>query len=416
MKRIETLPVISNLARACRLIALLLGGPAALHAGFPDGSNGDHDGGGDAAAAHGMSACHGHVDIDLYWDGGRWVIGLKTDAAIHSVDDLFLYLSDKPHVAGNPTVSGARRVQPASASFNFTGVAAGQPIWMADQGTPGIRDVFPGFNSDQGEAYLANHLPADSRLLQARPWIRASLVDYVAPHGRNAHFSMWNSTTGKPPTVWMSTLTDVPDDSYYFAGGTHAHLFWGFGSQGIHKVRLRASSLQTDGTPTGFSEPFTITFAVGTVAYWQASWFDTQELEDPDQSSLAADPDGDGLNNLIEYAFGTNPRRAGAIPHADGLGLPRMIVEKIDGGHFQTLIHPRRRAGLRYIPETYQALFADSPDGPWSDAAVVTEVRDFPPSQASLNDDWELVLHRHPVSSGGTRGFGRVRVIAGDGF
>ena len=363
-----------------------------------------------------MTACHDHVDIDLYWDGGQWVADLKTDAGRFAVDDLFLYLSDKPHVANNPANSGARRTQPTNPDYDFTGVPDGESLWIADQGTPGIGDVFPGFNSEQGDAYLANHQPADSRISVARPWIRISLVDYLPPYGRSSHFSMWNTTSGRPPTVWMSTMTETPDDSYYFSGGTHAHLFWGFGAQGIHQVRLRASSVQSDGTPTGYSEPFTVTFAVGTVAYWQASWFDAVELEDPERSSLSADPDDDGFNNLMEYAFGTNPRRPGAVPLADGLGLPSMTLETIDGQLWQTLTYPRRRAGARLVPEIYRPLFGDSPNGPWSDTAVTTQVYEFPASQAELNIDWELVVSRRPAPAGRESGFGRVAVRAGDGF
>ena len=43
---------------------------------------------------------------------------------------------------------------------------------------------------------------------------------------------------------------------------------------------------------------------------WRARQFSIAELSDPDVSADTADPDGDGLANLLEYAQGTDPRVA----------------------------------------------------------------------------------------------------------
>lgn len=47
---------------------------------------------------------------------------------------------------------------------------------------------------------------------------------------------------------------------------------------------------------------------------WRLSAFNSEQLSDPDVSGWGADPDDDGLSNIDEYAFDTNPLVANHIP------------------------------------------------------------------------------------------------------
>lgn len=384
-----------------------------------------------APMAHsGLISIGGHVDIRNHYENGAWNVALRTSDftsdptnspdGVFAPTAAFLALSDKPYSSTNPAESGARALRPASGSFDFIGAEPGAPVWRAVQGTPGIGEAWPGFDNDQAAGTFGSYIPNDSRVPQgnARPYIRISLVDYQPPHGKASHFSMWNSTSGQPPTIWMSTFDSSVENSYYYAAGTHTHMWWGFTATGIHRVTLQASAFLGPGetNPTASGDPFTVIFAAGTVARWQARWFDAAELDNPAISDLFADADRDGLSNFLEYAFGTHPRSGAAVPLADGLGLPSFSLVEESGTLYQTLVYPRRRAGLRFDPEIYQPLFAESPAGPWSDAGVTTTAADFPPAQAALNAEWELVTSRRPVPSGATTGFGRVAVTPGDGL
>jgi surface-anchored protein len=361
-----------------------------------------------------------HVDIRCEFVDGEWFFGLDTDSESFSPTEAFLPLSDKAYVNGNPAISGARHSQPASAAFAFTGATVGQPIWNAVQGLPGIGEAWPGIRNDQAEGTFGAYIPSDTRVSQgtARPWIRLTLVDYQPPHGTTSHFSMWNTTSGQPPTVWMSTFDTTVEDSYYFSAGSHAHAAFGFTAQGIHRVTFEASAFLGPGAtnPTGPSEPFTLIFAVGTTARWQGESFDAAQLADPEISALAADPDGDGLRNILEYAFGTEPLRGGAIPVAEGLGMPVFSLVDEGGTLHQTVTYPRRRADTRLLPEIYQPLFSDTLDGTWTSAEVITTIEDFPVEQAGLNAVWEKVTSRRPVPEGATKGFTRIGITAGDGY
>lgn len=361
-----------------------------------------------------------HVDIRCQFVNNEWECVLKTDSEVFDPQTAFLPLADKIYVNGSPGISGARHSQPANAAFDFTGAADGEPIWLAVQGTPGLGEAWPGLRNDQPAGTFGAYIPQDTRVPQgaARPWIRLSLVDYQPPHGTTSHFSMWNTATGAPPTVWMSTFDTEVENSYYYAAGSHTHVSFGFTAQGIHRVTLQASAFLGPGAtnPTDPSEPFTLTFAVGTTARWQGESFDAAQLDDPEISSLTADPDSDGLPNLLEYAFGTDPIKGGAIPTADGLGMPVFSLVNEGGTLHQTLTYPRRRAGSRLLPEIYQPWFADTLDGSWTAAGVTTTAANFPPEQAGLNAVWEKVTSRRPVPEGRAKGFARIGVTAGDGF
>lgn len=374
-----------------------------------------------SGVAHaGLEALGEHVDIRCHFSAGEWDCIVKTDGASYEPSAAFLPLADKPYVNGNPAIAGARHTQPASTAFSFTGATAGQPLWIAVQGTPGIGEAWPGFRNDQAEGTFGSYIPSDPRVPQgtARPWIRIQLVDYQPPHGTTSHFSLWNTVSGQPPTVWMSTFNAAVENSYYYSAGSHTHAAFGFTAQGIHRVTFQASAFLGPGAtnPTGTSEPFTLIFAVGTTARWRGESFDAVQLADPEISALAADPDGDGLRNILEYAFGTEPLRGGAIPVAEGLGMPVFSLVDEGGTLHQTVTYPRRRAGSRLLPEIYQPLFSDTLDGTWTSAEVITTTEDFPAEQAGLNAVWEKVTSRRPVPEGATKGFARIGITAGDGL
>jgi len=361
-----------------------------------------------------------HVDIRCHFTDGEWNCILKTDSDSFEPSSAFLPLADKAYVNGSPALSGARHTQPGSTSFAFTGAQPGDQIWIAVQGTPGIGEAWPGARNDQPDGTFGAYIPADTRLSQAtaRPWIRLTLVDYQPPHGIASHFSLWNTTTGQPPTVWMSTFDTAVENSYYYAAGSHTHAAFGFTAQGIHRVTLQASAFLGPGAtnPTGPSEPFTLIFAVGTTARWQGESFGAAQLADPAVSSLAADPDTDGIPNVLEYAFGTEPLQGGPIPTTEGLGMPVFSLVNEGGTLYQTLTYPRRRAGSRLLPEVYQPWFSENLDGGWSAVGVTTTANNFPPEQNALNALWEKVTSRRPVPGGAAKGFARIGITAGDGF
>jgi len=87
-----------------------------------------------------------------------------------------------------------------------------------------------------------------------------------------------------------------------------------------------------------------------TFASYQQQYFSAAELADPTISGQTADPDGDGLNNLEEYAFGLNPRQPDA---ASAL----QTMDTSSGYLTLTFIRRHDVGDLNYIVEVSDDLF-----------------------------------------------------------
>jgi surface-anchored protein len=300
-------------------------------------------------------------------------------------------------------------------------VVPGEAIWIAPQ-IQQPQQCWPGFNNYQATGTFGAYQETDARLSAAdraiaQPWIKISLEGVIYQGSGSGKFSLWQEDSSGTPTVWFSNNDAAHPDTYLFQAGSHKHLNWGFGSPGIYRIRMSASAYQGPGqsNPTPPSGVFTVTYAVGVFAQWQAEHFSPSQLENALICGPAADPDKDGLRNLTEYAFGTLPMVGGPKPAQPGLGLPSFSLV-VDGGTiYQTLTYPRRKELERLMPEIYQAHFAQSPAGPWSDASVSTQATTFPPAQAALDAEWELVTSRRAAPAGQRTGFGRLAVLPGDG-
>jgi len=111
----------------------------------------------------------------------------------------------------------------------------------------------------------------------------------------------------------------------------------------------------------------------------------------------SADPDGDGLANLMEYALGTHPLQRQLQPLAHSL-------QSISGSRYATLTLPKNpeATGIQYFVE----VSSDLSPGSWSShPQIAVEILQSTSTQLVVRD-------RTPVSSSGRR-FIRLRVVAG---
>jgi hypothetical protein len=81
---------------------------------------------------------------------------------------------------------------------------------------------------------------------------------------------------------------------------------------------------------------------------WRARYFTAAELADASISGDGADPDADGIPNLVEFAFNLNPR---AASHP---GLPRAFLQNISGQDYLHVQYIQRGepAGVQYLLQT----------------------------------------------------------------
>ena len=157
---------------------------------------------------------------------------------------------------------------------------------------------------------------------------------------------------------------------------------------GTYSLRLRAddSSAVTfkDLTFTGFTSPYEL---------WQSQQFaGTSGITDPN-AAMTQDPDHDGMNNLMEYALGTNPNSATQNPIT-------VDNENISSQNYLRLSATKNPAAtdMQFIVEATSTL--GDPQS-WSSAGLVTEV----------NTSTQLVVRDSVPVTSGTQRFMRVRVV-----
>ena len=102
-------------------------------------------------------------------------------------------------------------------------------------------------------------------------------------------------------------------------------------------------------------------------AAWQGTHFTAEELSNASVATAGADPDGDGLPNLAEYAFGHDPNVA------DGNPIYNLTIETVGETNYLYLVHHRHHY-LSGVDLTYQ-ISTNMTD--WDDVApqVVTNMQ-----------------------------------------
>ncbi len=80
---------------------------------------------------------------------------------------------------------------------------------------------------------------------------------------------------------------------------------------------------------------------------WQLGHFASTELTNPAVSGDLADPDGDGITNLMEYALNLDPKQAQVS------GLPTVGKTTVSGNQYLTLTYTQRTdtTGITYLPQ-----------------------------------------------------------------
>jgi surface-anchored protein len=291
--------------------------------------------------------------------------------------------------------AGDRLVQPTNPVFAFTGAAVGAPLWNLPQTSRGY--TWPGFDNNQTPNTFLSYNNTDARVNATARWLRIALqsVEYSGESPTTPHFSLWTNGSFGSTLVWMATSDGISSqDAYFTTEGSHSHLNWGFTALGIYRVTFRGSAfLASNGLPTE-SGDHAVTFAVGTLATWRATHFAGLGLFDETVGTPTADPDGDGLSNLQEYAFNTHPLSVSGTPYTS-------VLEQVAGVKRFSVEFLRRKAStnpqITYIPEFSSTLVP----GDWQATGTATVT--------PVDATWERVKVTDSLPVDGRR-FARVRI------
>lgn len=119
---------------------------------------------------------------------------------------------------------------------------------------------------------------------------------------------------------------------------------------------------------------------------WNTNYFSEAEKDDPELSGPTADPDGDGIPNLLEYALGLHPRQ----PSQEG--LPVMVAD--ENFLFLTYRKAPSKPDIGWQVETSQGLDVWTPIG-----------------DTLLGNDGPVEIRQAAVPLTGERAFLRLKII-----
>jgi len=343
----------------------------------------------------------GHIDLRFCYLAGEWEIGVNLEEeGLVPADEIALGAVDRLFP------NGSRTVRPASASWNFTGVAAAQPLYIFPPNS--WAGVWPGFSSCSGS--FAAWPQTDPRVTGggapvSGPWVGFHLKAVRYRGLGSGQFASWNTNFAGVPTIWMSTADGgiTAQDTFWLGSGGHAHTSTGFSSTGLYAVTLDASGYLGAGQTNPVRSPErTFHYAVGTYWLWLATHFAGSEWFQPDISGESADPDWDGADNLTEYAHGLNPNKPDTGPLTDGTaaGMPA-IIRHADGT--REFLFRRRRATT--APQTISEVLTS----PALDVGAWTVVPLNAATVTAVDATWESVRVPLGSLSNSTRGFYTLR-------
>ena len=128
-------------------------------------------------------------------------------------------------------------------------------------------------------------------------------------------------------------------------------------------------------------------------AAWQSAYFTPDQIADDTVGGPNADPDGDGVSNLLEFAFNLDPTfpEPAVMTAGTGLrGLPLIRLEQIDASDRRLTVEFVRRTAGSGAGLTYATQFTSDLQAGWQTGG--TE------SVTAINERWERVKVTDTVS------------------
>lgn len=226
--------------------------------------------------------------------------------------------------------TNARRTVPANPDFAFLG-PAGAPVWIL----PKTQDI------------LRPYLGVSAEDISSSDFDNPTRLELVAVDGPGTFFAY--DVIGSTPTIKMAgTNSGVSSTQHTIETlvGSHGHYNWAFTTNGLYRLTFRAV-----GSPAGtgtnlIGRDVTMAFQILPLRPWE-NWISTNWLPatGTNLTGPTADPDGDSIQNVMEYALHLDPNTPNAT------GLPRASLVTTNGLTFGALTYTRVKAATDLVYE-----------------------------------------------------------------
>ena len=168
-----------------------------------------------------------------------------------------------------------------------------------------------------------------------------------------------------PPYAWRVSSGSLPAGLMLSAGGVLTGIPGNTGNFSFTVV-------VTDSAQVTATNTFALAIRNLSYSAWAVGRFTAAELSDPNVSGWNADPNGDGLPNLLEYALNRDPKAT----NGNGVFTPTVRHDTFDGNDYLTISYTRRKPprDVSYHVETSDDLMI------WSEGATYTQ-------ESQISDD-----------------------------